>query len=144
MLTEFKPGHYLAFELSDKSRANALALFTPRFSKVICHHVTIEFNLTKDNFEKYKRMLTPTPVVTAYGYAKGDGIEALAVAISGPNVENETDRVDGSFYHVTLSLDPPHKPVESNKLKDKVVLISSMFRSVASLTLAGEFKLLKK
>lgn len=143
-MLEFKPGHYLAFELSDKSRANLLALFSPRFSKVIAHHVTIEFNLTKENFDKYKRMLEPTPKVSAYGYAKGDGIECVAIAISGPNIQNDTDRADGSFYHVTLSLDPPHKPVESNKLKDKVVLISSMFRSVASLGLSGEFKLLKK
>ena len=139
MSLEFKPGHYLAFELSDKSRANVLTLFQPRFSKVICHHVTIEFNLTKENFEKYKLMLKSNPVVTAYGYAKGDGVEALAVAIG-----NETDRADGSFYHVTLSLDPPHKPVESNKLKEKIVLISSIFRSIASLKLVGEFKLLKK
>lgn len=139
MLTDFKPGHYLAFEISEKSRANLLAIFVPRFSKVICHHVTVEFNLTKDNFEKYKKMLTPTPQVVAYGYAIGDGIEALAVAVG-----DETDRADGSFYHVTLSLNPPHKPVESNTLKNKVVLLNAMFRTAHRFKLEGEFKLLKK
>lgn len=139
MLNEFKPGHYLAFELSQRSRASVLSLFTPRFSNVICHHVTIEFNLTKDNFDKFKTMLSQTPSVVAYGYATSDGIEALAVAVG-----NETDRVDGSFYHITLSLEPPHKPVESNTLKNKVVLLKDIFRSVHSLKLDGEFKLLKK
>ena len=139
MFTEFKPGHYAAFELSDKSRANLLSLFQPRFSKVIAHHVTIEFDLTSEKFDRLKHAAGPNTIVRAYGYAKGDGIECVAVAIG-----NETDRADGSFYHVTISLDPPHKPVESNKLKDKVVLIKSMFRSIESLKLEGEFKLLKK
>lgn len=138
-LTKFEPGNYLAFELSDRCRANVLTLFQPRFSKVICHHVTIEFNLTAEKFEKLKKLFAYGPTVRAYGYAKGDGIECIAVAIGG-----ETDREDGSFYHVTISLDSPHKPVESNTLKNKVVLIKDMFRSIDSLKLDGEFKLLKK
>jgi hypothetical protein len=139
MSLKFVPNHYLAFELSEKSRANLLALFTPRFSKVICHHVTIEFNLTKEKLEKFNRKLESDSSVSAYGYAFGDGIECVAVAVS-----DETDREDGSFYHITMSLDAPHKPVESNTLKNKVVLISSMFRSIASIKLSGEFKLLRK
>jgi len=138
-LTEFKTGHYLAFELSARSRASMLTLFQPRFSKVICHHVTIEFNLTAEKFNVLKKDLTPTTLVRAYGYAKGDGVECIAIAIG-----DKIDRLDGSFYHVTLSIDPPHKPVESNTLKNKVVLIKDMFRSIDSLKLEGEFKLLKK
>ena len=139
MLTNFEPGTYLAFELSDKSRAHLLSVFSPRFNKVFCEHVTIEFNLTKDNFAHYKKVLSPTVVLRVYGYAKGDGIECLAVAVG-----NNVDRPDGSFYHITLSLDHPRKPVDSNTLEDKVVGIRSMFRNLDSIKLEGEFKLLKK
>ena len=139
-MIEFKPDHYLVFELSEKSRAHLLGLFQPRFFKVIANHVTIEFNLTKEKLDRYKNtLLYPTPIVRAYGYARGDGVECIAVAI-GDNV----DRQDGSFYHITLSIDPPHKPVESNTLKDKVVGIRTLFRSIDSVKLEGEFKLLKK
>src|ERR1035437_4622886 len=116
MLTEYKPGHYLAFEISDKSRANLLTIFPAHFSKIIAHHVTIEFNLTAEKFDNYKKLFTQQTEVRVYGYANGDGIECVAVSI-----DNEDERADGSFYHVTLSLEPPHKPVESNKLKDEVV-----------------------
>ena len=139
MLTNFEPGTYLAFELSERCRSHILSIFSPRFSKVICNHVTIEFNLTRENFERYKKSLTPIPVLRAYGYAKGDGIECIVVAV-GDNV----DRADGSFYHITLSLDHPRKPVDSNTLKDKVVGIRSLFRTLDSIKLEGELKLLKK
>jgi hypothetical protein len=136
---QFKPGHYLAFALSDESRAQILTMFPARFEKVICHHVTLDFNLTAQRLEKFMDLIDPPPIVRAYGYAKGNGVECLAVAIG-----DHVDRPDGSFYHVTLSLDPPHKPVESNELRDKVVGIRNMFRSVDSLKLEGEFVLLKK
>ena len=133
MLTEFKPGHYLAFEISDKSRAHLLTMFPAQFSKIIAHHVTIEFNLTAEKFDNYKRLFTDQTEVRVYGYAKGDGIECVAVSIG-----DEYKRADGSFYHVTLSLEPPHKPVESNLLENKVVSIATTF------TLDGVFKLIKK
>lgn len=132
-------GKYLAFEISDKSRANLLNLFRPNFSKVICHHVTIEFNLTQEKYDSLEHLIKHPPNVIAYGYAKGDGIECIAVAIG-----NVTDRPDGSFFHITLSLSPPHKPVESKKLEDKVVGIKGMFRSIDSIKIDGTFKLLNK
>jgi hypothetical protein len=138
-MIEFKPGHYLAFELSDKSRAHLLSVFSPRFNKVFCEHVTIEFNLTKDNLERYNKQLNNITTVTAYGYARGDGIECIAVA-----VDDKVDRADGSFYHITLSLDHPRKPVDSNTLRDKVVGIRNIFRTMDSIKLDGELKLLKK
>jgi len=139
MLTNFEPGTYLAFELSERCRSHLLSVFSPRFSKVICNHVTIEFNLNKENFNNYKKLLNPSQILRVYGYAKGDGIECLAVAV-GDNV----DRADGSFYHITMSLDHPRKPVDSNTLKDKVVGIRNMFRTLDSIKLEGNFKLLRK
>lgn len=138
MLTEYKPGCYLAFEISDKSRAQLLTLFPVKFSKIIAHHVTIEFNLTPEKFDHYKNLLTPQTEVRVYGYAQGDGIECVAVSIG-----NEYKRADGSFYHVTLSLEPPHKPVESNLLESKIVGITTLF-GLQTFTLDGAFNLIKK
>lgn len=138
MLAEFKTGHYLAFEISDKSRAHLLTMFPAQFSKVVAHHVTIEFNLTAEKFDNHKKMLTSQTEVRVYGYAKGDGIECVAVSIN-----DEIDRADGSFYHVTLSLEPPHKPVESNLLETKVSGITNIF-AMKTFTLDGTFKLIKK
>ena len=127
---DFVPGTYLAFKISEASRAELLKRFTTSFSKVICHHVTIEFNLTPEKLRNYS--FDKDTKVEVVGYARGDNIEALSVEINGSNA-----RLDGSFYHVTLSLQAPAKPVDSNKLKDKV-------GRVRPVKLDGEFTLLKK
>jgi hypothetical protein len=127
---EFVSGTYLAFKISEESRAELLRLFTTSFSKIVCHHVTIEFNLTPEKLRSYS--FNKDTKVEVVGYARGDNIEALAVEINGSN-----ERRDGSFYHVTLSLQPPAKPVDSNKLKNKVGLVRPV-------RLTGEFTLLKK
>jgi hypothetical protein len=129
----FQPGHYLAYEISEKSRAHLLRLFRPQFSKVICHHVTIEFNLTPEKLKNFVTLLDSAPPVFARGIARGDGVECIAITIGKDAV-----RSDGSFYHITLSVEPPHKPVESNNLQDKVELIRGIVK------LEGAFKLLKK
>lgn len=138
---KYEKNHYLAFELNSTSRAKLLSIFIPKFSNVICHHVTIEFNLTQEKLDNIKKDFSSNPKVQVYGYAISDGIECVAVAI-----DSKTDRLDGSFYHITLSIEPPRKPVESNNLKDKVVLIRDMFRShkLETIKLSGEFKLLRK
>lgn len=135
---KFTPGHYLAYVISEKSRVQLLRMFPPSFSRVICHHVTVEFNLTEERLNFFKEKFSkPTrggfPPVLAIGEATGDGIECIAISIHG-----ETTRRDGSFYHATLSLDPPHKPVESNELKDKIELIRGI------VPIDGEFVLVKK
>jgi hypothetical protein len=139
MNLEFVPGTYLAFKLSDKCRADLIGMFKPSFSKVVCHHVTIEFNLTREKLDTFNEQMSKAKkepfgiVVNAIGIARGNGVEAIAVRIN-----NKVDRADGSFYHVTLSLEPPHKPVESNTLRDKISLIRG------KILLDGEFVLLKK
>ena len=127
---KFLPGTYFAYKISEESRSELLRLFATSFSKVICHHVTIEFNLTPEKLQTYS--FDENTKVEVVGYARGDNIEALAIAING-----ETERRDGSFYHVTLSLQQPAKPVDSNKLKNKV-------GRVRPVRLNGTFELLKK
>lgn len=131
-LPEFKLGTYLAFKLSDKCRADLLKVFTPKFSKVICHHVTIDFNPTVEKLKEFSAVLQDPFKILVFGSGVGDGIECLAVSING-----KTIRSDGSFYHVTLSLEPPHKPVESN------TLIKSI-RMCKKVVLDGTFELLSK
>ena len=134
---KFEPGTYLAYELSDKTRAMLLTKFKPSFSKVVCHHVTIEFNLTAEKLEQYIKKFSDVSKLRIIGEAHGDGIECLAVGID-LLIGLETKRSDGSFYHITLSLEPPHKPVESNKLESEIHIIRE------NLMIEGEFKLLRK
>jgi hypothetical protein len=102
---------YLAFVLDDKSREHMISYLKPSFSKVICHHVTIEFNLTPKNVAELKerKELDGEIEVAIYGIARGDGVDCLLAQVNG-----ERDRRDGGFYHVTLSVEPPQKPVASN------------------------------
>ena len=103
---EYLTEDYSALVLNKKARAELLRKFPPKFSKVIAHHVTIKFNVSKD---------VPLPknaVVQVVGYATDNkGIEAAVVSVNG-----KIQRADGSNYHVTLSLEPGRKPVESNAI----------------------------
>lgn len=90
--------------------ADLKALDIIEFSKVIAHHVTWEFGIGE---------IDPPPVFSgeAYGWAKDEKIQALAVKLILPTGEAITTRPDSRQLHVTLSLDPlKAKPVDSNKL----------------------------
>lgn len=98
---------YIGYELTEESRNKLLERFNPKFPKVLCHHITEKFGVTRD---------TPEPEmpssVNVVGYAGNDIIEALVVSING-----SMTRPDGKVYHITLSLDPSRaKPVMSNDL----------------------------
>ena len=130
---QFKPNHYLAFVLSEVSRTLLLQKFQPKFSKVIAHHITLDFCPTQKSIDDYQDMLSLCPIVTVYGYAQGDGVECVAV-----NCANTSQRLDGKFFHITLSVEPPHKPVESNLLFDQIKLLMS------GLLLSGTLELVRK
>lgn len=97
---------YLAYQVSESSRKALLKHFEPKYGTVICHHVTVQFPAKKTD-------PLPPHVREAHvvGYAQEDGIEALVVEINGT-----TKRGDGKTFHITLSLDPPKKPKDSNDL----------------------------
>jgi hypothetical protein len=99
---------YTAYVLSPASRAAILERFPPRFSDVICHHVTERFGV----FGKTRRMPQPAQIMVV-GYACDASLEALVVAVNGM-----TARPDGMVYHITLSLDRSkgRKPVDSNQV----------------------------
>lgn len=105
----FQKGAYLAFELGKQTRALLLKRFAPKFSRVICHHVTIERRLTEERLKEIQDTLGESPDVYSTGYLSGEGVECFAVEINGI-----ARRPDGLFYHVTHSVEPPKKPVDSN------------------------------
>lgn len=115
---------YLAFVLSGETRDRLRAIFPPKFQRVVLHHVTVAFTLTEESYNRlYMGLRGATWAVV--GYTNDSGLEALVVEVNGG-----TQREDGSTYHVTLSLAPGRKPVESNAVlnaqgwvvKERIVL----------------------
>ena len=128
---KFKPNCYLAFVLDEKSKARLLDIFPPKYSKVYAHHSTIQFKITSSNLEDFSDLFGVTKI-DVYGYAHKPGVECAAVSING-----NKNRRDGSFYHITISVQPPHKPVESNNLKNDINFLKGHY------TLTGEVKLVE-
>ena len=123
LLTEM----YRAYELDKKSRQILAATFPPKYPDFIGQHITYKMG--------NKSGLPPMPnTVAVIGYADdGESLEALVVAVDG-----STDRVDGSIYHITWSLDRSkgRKPVDSNKL------VASGFKPVDPISIQVEPKIL--
>jgi len=101
---------YLAFELTPGARTALLGQFTPSFKKVICQHVTVEFNLDEVKAQRLQEELQGADL-QVIGYQRGNGVECLVVSVN-----DNPKRPDGKTYHITLSLAEGHKPVESNAL----------------------------
>jgi hypothetical protein len=96
---------YTGYKLTPESKKLLLNKFPPKYDKVICDHITYKFGTSKD--EPVPPTVDETIVV---GYVdSGDGVEGLVVALDG-----NTKRPDGKLYHITLSLAPNRKAVETN------------------------------
>lgn len=106
---------YLAFVIDERSRALLLERLPAKFEKVIAHHVTIIMPKTTDEAVKMRRLMLQLADqehdVEVTCHYVGEHIEAAGVIFNG-----DKKRPTGGFYHVTLSLEPPAKPVDSNKL----------------------------
>ena len=98
---------YTAYVLTDASRDALLEKFPPKYSKVIGHHVTVEFGVPEDT------ELPEDANLRVIGEAdSGDGLQALVVSVDGT-----IRRPDGGTYHITWSLEPDrYKPADSNTL----------------------------
>lgn len=112
---------YLAFVLDEPSRAKLLASVPPKFKTVVAHHVTILFPKTPIEEAKARRLMLQLAgqehEVKAVSHYTGEHIEALGVTFNG-----EKKRPNGGFYHVTLSLEAPAKPKDSNSLTNPTAL----------------------
>ena len=104
---------YTCYELSEELKASLIEKFPPKYSRVLCDHVTIEFGVTKTT------CMPSDTTLEVIGYVDtGDGLECFLV-----RVNDSIERPDGKYYHITHSLDPTkYKPVNSNTvLKEHVV-----------------------
>lgn len=125
---------YLAFEITSGSRDALLNQFKPQFKhKVLCHHVTVQFNLTEENYERLVEELKGADL-QVIGHQTGKGVECLVVAVN-----DNPKRPDGKIYHITLSLASGHKPVESNTLLEQ-----QGYQSCIPVGFDAELKLLPK
>ena len=98
---------YTAYKLTRKTKKKLIVAFSQVYSKVIAHHITVEFGVSSD---------APPPEVASIEVVGSidseDGLQALVVSVNGNTV-----RSDGSIYHITWSLSPGrYKPVDSNNL----------------------------
>jgi hypothetical protein len=96
----------IGWQLDPSQRNELLQQFPPKFGKVVADHVTLRSRASRD---------APLPEeATGEIVARADdgkGVEAMVVSIGGT-----TDRPDGSTYHITWSLGPRRRAVESNDM----------------------------
>jgi hypothetical protein len=99
-----KPGTITGWKLPQEERDRLLGHFQPQYPNVIANHVTLRAGASLDT-------PLPRPVsAEIVGHCDdGDSLECLVVALDG-----STDRPDGSTYHITWSLGPGRKAIESN------------------------------
>ena len=105
LVSQSRPGGtVVGWKLDRGQRTGLLDRFPPRYGKVVADHVTLAAKVHRD---------TPLPdEVPAEAVGRiddGKGVEALVVAFGG-----STDRPGGGTYHITWSLGPGRKAVESN------------------------------
>ncbi|ALJ37757.1 hypothetical protein D9623_19205 [Azospirillum brasilense] len=97
-------GGYVGWALPEAERARLLALFPARYGRTVAHHVTLAHGVGA------RHPLPTEREGTVLGLADdGESVQALVVAIAGT-----TDRPGGGTYHVTWSLGPDRRAVDSN------------------------------
>ncbi|NUB14367.1 hypothetical protein GAY28_17805 [Azospirillum brasilense] len=99
-------GGYVGWALPEAERARLLALFPARYGRTVAHHVTLAHGVGA------RHPLPTEREGTVLGLADdGESVQALVVAIAGT-----TDRPGGGTYHVTWSLGPDRRAVDSNRV----------------------------
>ena len=98
------PRRIEGWKLDAATREDLLARFPPRYAEPVADHVTFKPGTGSEAMPEIDHCLL-------VGRADdGEGVQALVVAIAG-----STHRPDGSTYHITWSLAPGRRAVESNE-----------------------------
>lgn len=102
-------GGYIAYVLTDASRAKLLAAVPAVYPEVIAHHITYKFGVS----DAEPLPDQPTSIRAVKAYDAGDGVQAVEVEVDGSSA-----RPDGGVFHVTISIDRAagRTPVHSKKL----------------------------
>jgi hypothetical protein len=99
-----RPGTVIGWKLPQAEREMLLGHFPPKYDRLDADHVTLRPGATPE---------TPLPrevEARVVGRADdGKSLECLVVELDGT-----TDRPDGSTYHITWSLGPGRRAVQSN------------------------------
>lgn len=95
---------YVGWALHPGDREALLKAFPPAYPKVVADHVTLSLTRLLSGGMPTERAGEVVGVAD-----DGAGVQALVVCIAGT-----TDRPDGSTYHLTWSLAPGRRAVESN------------------------------
>jgi hypothetical protein len=94
----------IGWKLDPEQRVELLRQFPPAYANVVADHVTL-----KSKPAGAGPLPEPQTGHIVGKVDDGRGVEAMVVEIGGT-----TDRPDGSTYHITWSLGPGRKAVESN------------------------------
>ena len=100
-----RPGrHVIGWKLDRAEREELLSRFPAIYAQAVADHVTLRARVAAE------ARLPPTVAGLIVGRSDdGEGVEAMVVQVDG-----STERPDGSTYHITWSLAPGRKAVESN------------------------------
>lgn len=92
----------IGWKIDARDRQALLRRFPPTYARIVADHVT---------FGRGRNLQLPEiETAEVVGRADdGNGVEALVVTLDG-----SSDRPTGGTYHITWSLEPGRKPVESN------------------------------
>jgi len=95
-------GSVVGWKLPRDERERLLERFEPKYENVIADHVTLRVGATS--------LPAKPEAARIVGRADdGESVECLVVEVDGT-----TDRPDGSTYHITWSLGPGRRAIESN------------------------------
>lgn len=81
---------YHGWKISEQSREELFKRFPAQYPDIVAHHVTLGLRLGCPD----------AATLRVVGHVARDGIEALVVEVNG-----QIERHDGSFFHITYSLD---------------------------------------
>lgn len=96
---------YICWLVDEASKPALLRGVPPQYQNVICHHVTVAYDVPSD---------TPLPepkIGRVVGEICDRGVQAVVVEIDG-----DTIRPDGDRYHITMSLEEGRFPEEARRL----------------------------
>jgi hypothetical protein len=96
---------YICWLLDEAGRQSLLESVPAQFATVVCHHVTLHFDVSSDT------ALPPPKVGYVVGEIIDKGVQAVVVEIDG-----NTIRPDGERFHVTVSLDDGRFPEQARHL----------------------------
>lgn len=109
---------YTGYLITETSREKILKRFSPKYSRVICHHITEKFGVPST--EEVPNI--PHIIMVDGYYDSGDGVEGLLVSVNG-----QYRRPDGNLYHITLSLNEGRTPAESNDYTEQGKVLREPF-----------------